>query len=189
MPATPRKRRRKSTYTPVRPAHSSTDSDNDEQPESCTVSPVRPRWRNSPATPSTLNGGDEDERIIEAANASEAEGEDQLTRLNNAYPGATNSIGSIHQRQWFLRLDQVNSGFVRAASGPSKGKWVRGLSPSERREDREHEVQTIGGFDTFFVRGAEHERSVVTGRLSSEVFDDEGIEGFMGRKMWRPVLE
>jgi len=39
------------------------------------------------------------------------------------------------------------------------------------------------------VRGAEVERSVVTGRTSGEILRDEGVEGFRARKMWRAVLE
>lgn len=170
-----------------------TDSDTDEDPGNGTVSPSLPRSRTASATPSTFHGGDDDRQAIEAANASEVEDEDQTTRTNNAYPGATNSIGSIHQRQWFLRLDQVNSGFVRASSGPEKGRWVRGLLNGGRGgpggDDSKHGELELGGFATFFVRGAEHERSVVTGRLSKDVFADEGVEGFLGRKMWRPILE
>lgn len=45
------------------------------------------------------------------------------------------------------------------------------------------------GFETFFVRGRDVERSVVTGRTADEVMADEGVEGFVGRKGWRAVLE
>jgi hypothetical protein len=45
------------------------------------------------------------------------------------------------------------------------------------------------GFEPFFVRGREVERSVVTGRLAGEVLRDEGVEGFVGRRGWRAVLE
>ncbi|KAJ9661078.1 hypothetical protein H2201_006627 [Coniosporium apollinis] len=191
--AMPRKRRRKSTYIPSRVAHPTTDSDTTEEIESGAASPSRTHSRRSSATSSTLNGRDDDHQAVEVANASEAEDEDQQTRINNAYPGATNSIGSVHQRQWFLRLDQANSGFVRATSGPEKGRWVRSSLSRGRGgpggDDTEREEKELGGFDTFFVRGAEHERSVVTGRLSKDVFADEGVEGFLGRKMWRPIME
>ncbi|KAJ4286781.1 hypothetical protein N0V90_013033 [Kalmusia sp. IMI 367209] len=33
--------------------------------------------------------------------------EDAQTRVNNAYPGSTNSIGSVHQRNWFMLLDRA----------------------------------------------------------------------------------
>ena len=45
------------------------------------------------------------------------------------------------------------------------------------------------GFEAFFVRGRDVERSVVTGRTADEVMVDEGVEGFVGRKGWRAVLE
>lgn len=45
------------------------------------------------------------------------------------------------------------------------------------------------GFEPFYVRGPEVERSVVTGRLAREVLEDEGVEGFVRRRGWRPVLE
>ena len=96
--------------------------------------------------------------------------EDAQTRASNAYPGSTNDIGSIHQRHWFLQLDRQNSGFVLDQSGDEKGKWIRGKHG--------------GGFEPFLVRGRDHERSVVTGRLAKEVESDEGVEGFVGRGGW-----
>ncbi|KAF2109193.1 DNA polymerase ligase-domain-containing protein [Lophiotrema nucula] len=92
--------------------------------------------------------------------------EDLQTRRNNAYPGSTNSIGSIHQRQWFMSLDMRSCGFVQG----STGKWG-------------HDGKG-GGFETFFVRGRDVERSVVTGRLAREVEEDEGVEDFVGRQGW-----
>lgn len=98
------------------------------------------------------------------------EDEDAQTRLNNAYPGSTNSIGSVHQRKWFMLLDAESSGFTpeREAEklvGKRAGKW-------------------IGGFEPFLVQGKDHERSVVTGRLAAEVESDEGVEGYVGRGGW-----
>ncbi|KAK4551870.1 hypothetical protein LTR86_010866 [Recurvomyces mirabilis] len=98
------------------------------------------------------------------------EEEDARIRLNNAYPGAENTIGSIHQRHWFLTLDRRNSGFHKARSGPDVGRWV-------------------GGFEPFFVMGRDEERSVVTGRKADDVMSDEGVNAFVGRKMWRPIVE
>ncbi|KZF26222.1 hypothetical protein L228DRAFT_279457 [Xylona heveae TC161] len=61
----------------------------------------------------------------EAEIAEMAELEDEQVRATNAYPGATNSIGSVHQRRWFLSLDRVSSGLVR------RGKaWVHCPSSS-----------------------------------------------------------
>lgn len=96
--------------------------------------------------------------------------EDTETRLHNAYPGSTNSIGSIHQRHWFLMLDRHNSGFVLDHSVGSKGQWIRNNNG--------------GGFEPFIIKGRDHERSVVTGRLAKEVESDEGIEGYVGRGGW-----
>ncbi|KAK3117157.1 hypothetical protein LTR53_001736 [Teratosphaeriaceae sp. CCFEE 6253] len=96
---------------------------------------------------------------------------DSLIRATNAYPGANNTIGSVHQRHWFLTLDRKRSGFLKARKGgSSEGRWV-------------------GPWEPFYVRGREVERSVVTGRLADEVMADEGVEGFAGRKMWRPIIE
>jgi hypothetical protein len=92
--------------------------------------------------------------------------EDAMIRENNAYPGATNSIGSIHQRHWFLSLDRRRSGFTKATHGGWVGPW-----------------------EPFFIYGRDHERSVVTGRTADDVMEDEGAERFVGRKMWRPILE
>lgn len=94
--------------------------------------------------------------------------EDLETRVNNAYPGSANSIGSIHQRKWFLMLDRRSSGFKPGKSGV----W-------ERDGD--------GGFETFYVRGRDFERSVVTGRLARDVERDEGVEGFVGRGGWTGI--
>jgi hypothetical protein len=93
--------------------------------------------------------------------------EDVQTRATNAYPGSTNDIGSIHQRHWFLQLDRQNSGFT---LDQATGKWTRGPNG--------------GGFEPFLVRGRDHERSVVTGRLANEVESDEGIERYVGRGGW-----
>lgn len=109
-----------------------------------------------------------------------AEQEDEQVRLTNAYPGASNTIGSVHQRSWHLSLDKVSSGFVR----DGKKRWVRGVEGgSGSRSGR------MRGFEAFYVRGREVERSVVTGRMAKEVCEDEGVVGFVGRAGWRAVLE
>lgn len=108
---------------------------------------------------------DNEEENVEAAMASEDEGE--VMRINNAYPGSSNTIGSIHQRHWFISLDRTLSGFRRENGG---SRW-------------------IGDWQPFHVLGREHERSVVTGRLADEVMADDGIKRFLGRKMWRPITE
>ena len=106
--------------------------------------------------------------------------ESEAIRLANAYTGATNTIGSIHQRTWYLSLDRANSGFVVQRDRITERKnWIR-----KRLADG-----TVEGFERFLVLGREHERSVVTGRLAKEVLKDEGVDGYIGRAMWRPVKE
>ncbi|KAL4797599.1 DNA polymerase ligase-domain-containing protein [Aspergillus venezuelensis] len=119
------------------------------------------------------------------------ENTDFLIRLNNAYPGSTNDIGSVHQRRWFIVLDRVGSGFVPEPETESidtrkvkinlrgRKKWVRGV-------DQRTGENT--GFDPFYVRGPQVERSVLTGRLGGDVLSDEGVEGFVPRRGWRAVL-
>lgn len=123
------------------------------------------------------NGGRD---IHGAHSASESESEhttDTQTRLTNAYPGAVNSIGSIHQRRWFITLDRANSGFVRDAKSKI---WKRKLPSSPD--------QGTMGFEPFYVRGPEFERSVVTGRTGNDVLKDENVDGFTPRRGWRAVL-
>ncbi|KAL3465568.1 DNA polymerase ligase-domain-containing protein [Aspergillus heterothallicus] len=107
---------------------------------------------------------------------------DYLIRLNNAYPGAVNDIGSVHQRRWFIGLDRLGCGFVaeRQPDG-SRGvtrRWVRGVDKG---------TGELGGFEPFYVRGPAVERSVITGRLGADVLRDEGVEGFVPRKGWTAV--
>jgi len=110
---------------------------------------------------------------VDAALASEddEDGEDATIRANNAYTGATNSIGSEHQRHWFLTLDRKHSGFRKARSGAYEGRWIGGWG------------------EPFYVKGRDVERSVVTGRSADDVLEDEGVERFVGRKMWRAIME
>lgn len=111
-----------------------------------------------------------------------AELEDERVRQTNAYPGAENSIGSIHQRRWYLSMDRYASGFrplpVDKASKGGRREWER------RRQEGK-----LLGFEPFYVMGKELERSVLTGRTADDVMDDEGIEGFVGRKGWRAVTD
>lgn len=111
-----------------------------------------------------------------------AEQEDEEVRLTNAYPGATNNIGSIHQRRWYLSMDRYASGFcplpIENRSRGGRRMWTR------RRDGK-----MLLGFEPFFVMGRELERSVVTGRTADELMADEGVQGFVGRKGWRPVTE
>ena len=106
--------------------------------------------------------------------------ESETIRVNNAYMGATNDVGSIHQRRWYLSLDRENSGFVlQSATKHSRRWWIR------RRDDN----GGLQGFERFVVTGRDGERSVVTGRLASDILRDEGVEGYTPRGLWRPVTE
>ncbi|KAK0935828.1 hypothetical protein LTR29_012609 [Friedmanniomyces endolithicus] len=96
-----------------------------------------------------------------AALASEPEDErqDAEIRTSNAYPGATNTIGSIHQRHWLVTIDRKLSGFRKSRrSGSDKERW-------------------IGSWESFNVEGTLRERSVLTGRLAEDVMADEGMNG------------
>lgn len=141
------------------------------------MSKKRRRGNKPPVTAAADVTDDEDaatDNVIndEIANASEEEDGDEVAiiRANNAYTGAFNTIGSIHQRHWFITLDKKNSGFMKEGS-----EWVP-ASPDT-------------GFEAFYVRGVDVETSIVTGRTSAEVMDDEGVEGFVARKRWMPVME
>ncbi|ORY57184.1 DNA polymerase ligase-domain-containing protein [Pseudomassariella vexata] len=105
--------------------------------------------------------------------------EDEEVRKTNAYTGATNTIGSVHQRKWYLSLDREACGFVKRRK---QGKVI--WECVEEHED----VGDARLRFPFHVKGAEVERSVVTGRQGAEVLKDEGVVDFVARKGWRPVL-
>jgi len=155
-------------------------------------------------------GGEEEEEDRtgdqNSASASDEEDLDEKVRITNAYPGAVNSIGSVHQRRWFLSFDRFNSGFepVRDQKDGSK-KWVRRRKKQKREEERrphpnhldpghidgsnnDDDDKKFLGFEPFYVRGPEFERSVITGRTGEEVLADEGVEGFLARKGWRAIF-
>ncbi len=111
-----------------------------------------------------------------------AEQEDEEVRLTNTYPGATNSIGSIHQRRWYLSMDRYTSGFCPLQTD-NRSKCGR------KMWTRRREGETLLGFEPFFVMGRQTERSVVTGRTAEEVMADEGVRDFVERKGWKPVTE
>ncbi|KAJ4373986.1 hypothetical protein N0V83_002725 [Neocucurbitaria cava] len=164
----PARRKKKSRQKQTQNAHShNTDSDSEPEPDFDLI---------------TIQAVENHKQEEEEEDLNTDSEEDAQTRATNAYPGSTNSIGSIHQRHWFLQLDRQNSGFVllpidknysSSGGGDSKGKWVCGGKDGG------------GGFDAFLVRGRDFERSVVTGRLAREVESDEGVgEGFVGRGGW-----
>ncbi|KAE8414130.1 DNA polymerase ligase-domain-containing protein [Aspergillus pseudocaelatus] len=171
-PTTTRKRRRRTIPNLKRgPSTSSSDSSPPPSKSDSTGTPA-PGVSDQTLSASETPGGE---------HSDEEDDVDEQIRTNNAYPGAINSIGSVHQRRWFVTLDRVNSGFVAEAGSGSGGKrWVRKWDPGTGR---------LLGFKPFYVRGPEVERSVVTGRLGRDVLEDEGVEGFVPRRGWRAVLE
>ncbi|KAF7542300.1 hypothetical protein G7Z17_g11694 [Cylindrodendrum hubeiense] len=129
--------------------------------------------------------------------------EDEHVRLTNAYPGAENTIGSIHQRRWYLSLDRRACGFVekrtngRLAWEVDESRYGE-VDGGERAREKAGLRTSTGaeysgdGSDRFrfpfYVRGADHERSVVTGRRGADILEDEGVKNFVPRKGWKPVL-
>lgn len=113
--------------------------------------------------------------------------EDASVRRANAYPGAANSVASVHQRRWYLSLDRAACGFARrrGAAG-EKAVWER---PDADAAETGGDAGGGRLAFPFYVRGVEAERSVLTGRLGAEVLRDEGVVGYVGRKGWRPVLK
>lgn len=109
--------------------------------------------------------------------------EDEEVRRTNSYVGAVNTIGSVHQRKWYLSLEREACGFVK---GKRDGRvwWERKDEQADKIEDEDENKLKW----PFYVRGPEYERSVVTGRLGKDVLKDEGVEGYIGRKGWRPIL-
>ncbi|KAI0509047.1 DNA polymerase ligase-domain-containing protein [Xylaria bambusicola] len=169
------------------------DTSSDSEPED----PATSSRRTNGKQPQTASDEDEDDAELVRAPAEEGgkdispterelrELEDEEVRRTNAYTGATNSIRSVHQRQWYLSLDRESSGFVK--------RRREGGIVWERGDDgvKMDECETVASRLTypFYVRGVEHERSVVTGRLGSEVLRDEGVTGYIGRKGWQAILK
>ncbi|OQD82717.1 hypothetical protein PENANT_c020G10126 [Penicillium antarcticum] len=167
----PKRRRRHVSTIKILRAPSTSDSERSSPPP-----PEPDRTASSPAsTPRTNQDRSRLPRSksdSENGNGSHSEHTTDLDiQLKNAYPGSTNSIGSIHQRRWYLSLDRVNSGFepsserIHSSSSKPKAK----VKVWGRRSD--------GGFEAFHVHGPEEERSVVTGRLGMHVLEDEGVNG------------
>ncbi|KAI8961904.1 DNA polymerase ligase-domain-containing protein [Daldinia sp. FL1419] len=109
--------------------------------------------------------------------------EDEQVRRTNAYPGAENSIGSVHQRRWYLSLDREACGFSRRRKAGRVVWEARDVERGGDSDDNENRLTF-----PFYVRGAEIERSVVTGRTGTDVLKDEEVVGHVARKGWRPVL-
>ncbi|RYP66668.1 hypothetical protein DL771_007667 [Monosporascus sp. 5C6A] len=189
-PTTRRKRRTRASTRAARqqPMTSSSDSesaagsrrDNDDDDDDAEIVMV---------PPTEAAGGQND--AISATEREIRELEDEHVRRTNAYAGAANTIGSVHQRWWYLSLDREACGFAKRRRRGGRVAWEL-ASGSEAGDDRDGERGGEDGGDRlrfpFYVRGVEVERSIVTGRLAADVLRDEGVVGYVGRKGWRPVL-
>lgn len=114
--------------------------------------------------------------------------EDDEVRSTNAYKGATNSIGSIHQRKWYLSLERDLSGFVPKKTESNRTMWQpKPSAAAERGERIESDSKTRLSYP-FHVRGRDFERSVITGRLGADILRDEGVDGHVPRMGWKPVV-
>jgi hypothetical protein len=138
----------------------------------------------------------------ETAAATASDNQDEAIRQANAYPGATNSVNSIHQRKWYLSLDRALCGFmpvptpIHVQQHHAKTYWVpRGNVVADPATRHAVASSTGGlgklgpGFAKFHVLGRDVERSVVTGRLAADILRDEGVEGYVPRGLWRAVVE
>lgn len=146
---------------------------------------VRRKKRRVVKVMETCSEGEESDAAMPVADAVAAEWalewerkehEKRQVRRVNAYQGAENTIGSLYQRKWFLCLDREGSGFCKA---DRDGVWER----------RKSEGGVLEGFEPFYVRGVEEERSVVTGMKAEHVMRDSGIVGFARRKGWGAILD
>ncbi|KAI1375386.1 DNA polymerase ligase-domain-containing protein [Hypoxylon crocopeplum] len=128
---------------------------------------------------------EEDREDVSAMEREIRELEDEQVRRTNAYSGAANSVGSVHQRRWYLSLDRAACGFAKRRRA---GRMV--WEPEDTAQTGDGVNGGDGGRLTFpfYVRGVEAERSVVTARTGADVLKDAGVEGYVGRKGWRPVL-
>jgi hypothetical protein len=170
-----------------RDTDSDSDSDRDEGKENEKEDNSNDDIVHAPAE--NANPGGEQQRDISAMERELRELEDEEVRRTNAYPGASNTIGSVYQRRWYLSLDRERCRFVK------RRREGRVVWEGESDEDERDGVPTAEGLGIsrlaypFYVRGVEHERSIVTGRLGSEVLRDEGVVGYVGRKGWQAITK
>jgi len=195
-PAYRRKRKQSSKSRHIRvPSPDTSDSSRQslsiEEPTVPVRSPARlhrgvSSLQRTASPPMTTEGED----AMAVASASD---DNEIIRLHNAYPGATNSINSIHQRRWFLSLDRRASGFIPSPSGQKvfgRPLWTRAVVPDRTIATTiSSSSSSPTGFPKFAVLGRDHEISVVTGRMASDILADEGVQGYVPRPHWRPVTE
>lgn len=120
-----------------------------------------------------------EETESEIATVVASDEEDEVVRVNNAYPGAINDAGAVHQRRWYLSIDREASGFVKTAKQSKSGfletSWSRNID--ERLANGY--VGKPSGFERFIVGGRDVERSVVTGMLPSDILPVSAGRGLM----------
>ena len=114
--------------------------------------------------------------------------EDDEVRRTNAYKGAMNTIGSIHQRKWYMSLERELSGFVPKKAENHRTIWQPKTGAAADMGERSESDSQIRLSYPFYVRGRDFERSVITGRLGTDILRDEGVAGFVPRMGWKPVV-
>ncbi|KAF5681768.1 abc1 containing protein [Fusarium circinatum] len=164
---TPRKRRRRQAQVETQPETSDEDSEGDTSED----------------VPSNTDAGT-DADDLSAMEREIRELEDEEVRRTNAYPGASNTIGSVHQRRWYLSLDRPACGFVEERI---KNRSVWKLEDGTETKNKHSNDGRLSY--PFYVRGPDHERSVLTGRLGADILQDEGVDTFVQRQGWKPVLK
>ncbi|KAF5982148.1 abc1 containing protein [Fusarium bulbicola] len=164
---TPRKRRRRQAQVETQPETSDEDSEGDTSED----------------VPSNTDAGT-DADDLSAMEREIRELEDEEVRRTNAYPGASNTIGSVHQRRWYLSLDRPACGFVEERI---KNRSVWKLEDGTETKNKHSNDGRLSY--PFYVRGPDHERSVLTGRLGADILQDEGVDKFVQRQGWKPVLK
>ncbi|OAA61529.1 ABC1 domain containing protein [Cordyceps fumosorosea ARSEF 2679] len=176
------RRRRRRGVKPAEANEPETSSDEVDQRQGSDVDVVR-------ATNSQL--AQEDAAAMSALEKELRELEDDEVRRTNAYKGATNSIGSVHQRKWYLSLERDLSGFLptkSTKSGSSRVIW----QPKTGVADGTGQLGEANARPRlsypFYVRGREFEQSVVTGRLGADILRDERVDGVVPRMGWKPVI-
>ncbi|KAJ5543289.1 hypothetical protein N7535_005717 [Penicillium sp. DV-2018c] len=166
----PKRRRRHPSRPTVPQAPSTSDSGSPSPPPDEQGSKADQQASSEPHSEST--------KPVDEAYTAEIE-----IQKNNAYPGSSNTIGSIHQRRWYLSLDRESSGFEPTILNNNQQSRI---GQKQKRSWTRNAVG--GGFEPFYVHGPDAERSVITARLGRDVLDDESVEEFVPRRGWRPVL-
>ncbi|KAH7155519.1 DNA polymerase ligase-domain-containing protein [Dactylonectria estremocensis] len=181
-------RRRRARKSELQPQLETSDDEDDDEAVGDNAEDV-PSGTDEPAHGEDLSLMERDIREIE----------DEHVRRTNSYLGAKNTIGSVHQRRWYLSLDRRACGFVQSRT-KGRSRWKLEQGPGSNSHDGDMPILSTSNCtdDTsidhgrlhfpFYVRGTDHERSVVTGRRGVDILENEGVNNFTPRKGWAPVL-